>query len=499
MIMRMIMAAMTATLMLMSAAAQNVQSLVDKLDSQEPLRSSSWGVLAVDGHGRTLASLNPQRKLSPASNMKLITTGLAIKTIGPDYCFHTHIGYDGTITDGVLHGDLYIIGGGDPTLATSDSIATDYTKVFAEWKQFLKKEGIRSIDGLVIGDGRLFDEYLENSSWNYDDIATYYGTGSDALMFYANTIDYAVTPGKAVGNPVNVAPIFPRTPWLKIDNLSTTSPAGTDNTLYFFTTDFTTDISLRGQFPISRKSKTENASNKYGALTCAYYFNDYLNASGISTGGYADIDRHNMIRTGPGQSTGREAASHPTSIGFTLSPTVSDIARETNHRSDNLYAETLLRTLSLHKTGSASYDSCHVAITRELEELGVSCEGRFVHADGSGLSRLNLVTPEFMVDYLKAMHGTFTFVPFVISLPSPGSNGTMRSILPGLSQSVKSRIRLKSGSMSNILCYSGYILPSTGKRDDTIYFSILVNNCDAPFSILRPEITSIIAALAENN
>ena len=106
-------------------AQGSIQQLVDLQAAQEPLKGSAWGFYAVDEAGRVLASHNAGMRLMPASNRKLVTTGVALHAFGPDYRFRTSLGYTGTIEpDGTLQGDLYIIGGGDPTLGSADTAST---------------------------------------------------------------------------------------------------------------------------------------------------------------------------------------------------------------------------------------------------------------------------------------------------------------------------------------------------------------------------------------
>ena len=139
------------------------QKYIDLKLKEEPFRSGLTGVLAVTFGGDTLAEHNSLQKLIPASTAKLITTGLAINGLGEDYRFTTKLGYSGRISDdGTLHGDLYIIGGGDPTIASGDKIAPSRDSLFTEWGRMLKRAGIRKINGAVIGDGRLYEGPIEN-------------------------------------------------------------------------------------------------------------------------------------------------------------------------------------------------------------------------------------------------------------------------------------------------------------------------------------------------
>ena len=144
------------------------------------------GICVMDGNGKVLARVNADKMLVPASNMKLITTGAALHMLGPSHTFETSLAYDGNIENGILRGNLHIVGGGDPTLGSKDSIATPVERTFAVWEKMLRDAGIRRIEGHIIGDGRSFEGMMEEPTWLWNDTGTYYGAGVSGLMFYEN-------------------------------------------------------------------------------------------------------------------------------------------------------------------------------------------------------------------------------------------------------------------------------------------------------------------------
>ena len=188
-----------------------------------------------------------------------------------------------------------------------------------------------------------------------------------------------------------------------------------------------------------------------------------------------------------------------TVTGTTLSPELSRIAYETNHASNNLYAETLLRTLGKEFNTTGCYDSSYVALKNILKDLGVDMSRGISIQDGSGLSRQNLVSPDFFCRFLQAMMKSPEFEAFAESLPSPGGNGTLQYNMKNHPAAVKNRIKAKSGSMSGVRCYSGYIIPTEGCRDETLIFSIMLNNCTEPTWKVRPLLDKIMGILAEAN
>ena len=479
-----------AMLMGLGLQAQTLQQKVDQAVQREPLKGAVVGVMVQDMQGHVVAQREAGRRMVPASNMKLITTGTGLHALGADFRFETGIGITGTVEEGTLHGDVYIIGGGDPTIGVSDTVAVKPDALFWRWKSMLKEAGISRIDGRIIGDGRAYEGHLENQTWSYDDTGTYYGAGCNALSFYENAVDYNVAAG-AEGEPVKVTQKYPETPWMHFGNLTSTGPKGSGNSLYLYTTDLAPYAEMRGTYSVERKPKMEHFANKYGALTCAYYFWQNLRATGWDiSGGYADIDRGGYVR-------GKDfvpayQAGTPRKLGTSQSPVLSRIVRQTNVLSDNFYAEAIFRQMGEKASGIAVYDSCRVAVYEVLESLVPgSMEGLRIE-DGSGLSRLNTVSPAFLVDYLRAMSRSKAFDAFLASLPKPGE-GTLNTLLPKLTPDQKARLRLKSGSMDGVLCYSGYVLDEEGKP--VRVFSLMVNGAKAKPAVVREALGALIEAM----
>ena len=473
-----------------SAAAQPSlqQRVLNIIQNSSALKGAGVAVMVKTTKGATVAMVNAEQRMIPASNLKLITTGASLNTLGPDYRFKTAIGYTGTIQDGTLQGDLYIIGGGDPTTGGGDVASFALEETFLTWERIVKNAGIERIDGNIIGDSRAWEGFLEFGDWTYEDIGTYYGTGSGALCFYKNAIDLQVAAGISQGDPVQAVQAYPETPWMHNTNSAFTGKEGTGNSLYLYTTDLAPYAELRGSFATDRAPKTEHFANKFGALTCAYYFLNFLKADGMEiTGGAADIDRNGRIRGTdfvPG-----EKAGEPVRIGTSQSRTLADIARQTNVESDNFYAEAIFRTMGEEASGYAVYDSARVAEKSALKKLGLNPDEVTI-ADGSGLSRRNAVSAKFINAYLQAMASSPAFPAFLASIPTPGE-GTLAPVLK--SNPAKYRYRIKSGSMEGVLCYSGYLLDDDGTPVATL--SLLVNGATAKTAQVRRAIEAILEEL----
>ncbi len=472
--------------------AQTLQSELEAMIEKElSLREAVVSICAKKGGGQTLVDIDAKSMVIPASNMKLITTGAALHTLGSDYRFETKIGHDGQIEDGLLKGNLYIIGGGDPTTGSKDSIAVTLERTFASWKKIISDAGIRQIEGRIIGDGRHFDGMAEHPTWLWNDIGTYYGSGATGLMFYENMQSFSVSAGAEVGGPVNIKPSYPDAPWMEFRYDCTTGRKGTGDQLYMYSSDLAPVAEIRGTFGIDRAAKRVDCSNKFPEYTCASYFAAYLARHGITcSGGPADFRLCTDTPEVPADSLGI--------LGSTFSPSLKRIVFETNHASNNLYAEALYKEIGREGTGKACYDSCAVALNAIFKSLDIKPKGTNI-VDGSGLSRQNYISAEFFCSFLSAMMGTPCFDDYLYTIPSPGSNGTLSFNMSSYPSDMKRRIKVKSGSMNGTRCYSGYIIPTSGDKDEMIVFSIMVNNCAAPTWKLRQLLDKMMATLAVTN
>ena len=500
--------------------------------SKDPVFSQGIvGICARTLSGKEIASVNADKMLIPASNMKLITTGAAMHSLGRDFFFKTAIGYDGYIEEGVLHGNLYIIGGADPTLASRDSIATPIESIFRQWEKMVRDAGIKTIEGSIIGDGRIFEGPMEEPTWLWEDIGTYYGAGTSGLTFYENMISFSAAPGKVLGDDVDIRQEYPETPWMEIRYRGTTAEEGTGDQLYMYTSELAPVAEIRGTLALDKGRKRVDCSNKFPELTCASYFLRHLESCGIEcTGSEGDF----KLETGWMDDRGMAGPSDRVCtddslvvIGHTQSPSLQRISYMTNHESNNTYAEILLRTMGLELGGSSLYPES-ISILKQIlgngvkdgkgstiKGLGVDVSKGIHIKDGSGLSRGNLVSPDFFCRFLEAMSMSAAFEQWLEGLPCPGGKGTLTYNMKKSPDSLKRRIRMKSGSMNGVRCYSGYILPegySTGKAregctgdsctkdngfGDTIVFSVMVNNCTSPTWKVNPMIDKIIETIAK--
>ena len=493
------------------AQENSVQQKAEALAGGETFRNASVGIKAMTGKGEIIADVGSGKLLVPASNMKLISTGTALARLGSDFRYSTDIAYDGVIQDGILHGNLYIVGNGDPLIGSKDSLAIPLEKTFREWERLVRNAGIRNIDGYIIGDGRWLDGMPEEPTWQWNDIGTYYGTGVSGLNFYENMISFNVSVNHDGGKePLNIRQIYPSTSWMDITCSGTVGEKSTGDRLYMYTSELSPVAEIRGTYGIDRGTKQVDFSNKYPEYTCAVYFKNHLEKNGITcTGGAVDFKLKNSWISGqkPPYGISPEGDSLKV-IGTTYSPSLKDIAFKTNHESNNLLAETLFRTLGKSCCGDSSYEPSRTACMEILKEMMGPEYGQVRIQDGSGLSRQNLISADFICDFLQSMMHTDCFEDFLWSLAVPAEDGSMRYNMTRYPKEPRQRIRVKSGSMNNIRCYSGYILPADYTpahgapvpqevREKTIIFSIMTGNFIAPPWEVSHPIEKLMEALAE--
>lgn len=475
-------AILTALAMLFAPAITKAQG---RFDARQ-LKDCVFGFMAITASGDTIALANEDLPMIPASTLKCITTGLALKELGPEYRFVTELSVRGkTDTLGALSGDIIITGSGDPTLASGQWAQTSPDTLFGKWTKAITNEGITSVLGCIVADESRFTREPSVPSWQLEDIGTYYGCGTSALTFACNTINIRFSPGTTEGDSVRILQLWPYTPWMRVSNKAKTSAAASGTSIDMETSSLMPYARFTGHMAINARPAVKQYANKYPALTCACAFNAHLYSLGLQSDDKAYYSTESLydIRTGAPVRT----------ICRTYSPPLNEIVRFTNTKSDNLCAEALFRKISLEGCGKSDYASATKYVTELLcaENIG---KNEITIKDGSGLSRNNLITPSAMCRFLKMMHTQECFSQYLESLPYPGmKSSTVESLLKDIPRDKASKIRLKSGSMSGILCYAGYIKGST--EADTVIFCIMVNNSTRKISTVRKSLEEFIKSL----
>lgn len=461
----------------------SVQRYVKKLQKEPNFISSTTAILVEDSKGKRVAWWNPDMQLNTASTIKTITTGVALELLGSQYKFVTTIKYSGLVVDSVLQGDIFIVGGADPTLGSTNSIATPIEQIFKEWKEAIENVGIKRVEGKIVADNSYLSQpyVLRGRSWAQ--LGVSYGAAVNGLSFAENSQKLKLTPGENLGDSIIIEQLYPYIPEMQYKNEATTGKSGVKYSRFYYTSPLAKIGLLRGKVPSGVSHLTMSVSNLYPHLSAAYHFAQYLNSNGI-----AITDRVTEVELLP-----PFAKDGLTTIAKTYSPPLYQIVEVTNRVSHNFYAETIFRVLGRELGKLDSYSGAAATYKRELEKIGVSTKG-YLQNDGSGLSRANLVSPQFFCNYFREMEKSAIFPRLFNSLPIPGESGTLSKVLEGYPQSVKRRIHAKSGTLADARCYAGYVEREKG---GFLYFAILTNNLSVPISKIQPYIEGFLYELTK--
>jgi len=460
------------------------QKYVEELKTTDSdLKHALWSVSVADAAtGKFLFEHNSNFSLMPASNMKIVTTGAGLFLLGADYQFKTKLEYTGTITDSVLNGDLYIVGGGDPSLGSAIYTSTIPDSVFLQWTQAIQGLGIKQINGTIIGDTRFFDDENRIDSWSIGYIGAAYGAGVSGIQFMDNICKLQIESASNVNERPNLVSVEPYIPEIVWENYLTSVTAERTSNLFVYSSPYSPRALVCGSFPVNSQSRTISVAIPNVATTCVWHFNQYLNQNGISTSNQTTV----LERRTP--DLNKDERNH---FYTYYSPVYTEIMNETNKSSNNSFAESILKAIGAELGGDGSIYAGRRLVVEKLEELNVSTGG-FQQADGSGLSRLGLVTTKFLCDYLSVLYNSDVYDDFLQSLPVAGVDGTMRNMLKNTA--AERNVKAKSGSIGSVRAYSGYVTTKSGKD---LCFSFVFNHFTCSSTVITQKLEKLMTLLAE--
>jgi D-alanyl-D-alanine carboxypeptidase/D-alanyl-D-alanine-endopeptidase (penicillin-binding protein 4) len=409
---------------------------------------SFWSVLIrpVDASAdQTLFALNPGKLVMPGSNMKILTLAAAAQVLGWDYRFETKVVTSAPIESGVLRGDLIVVGGGDPSI----SERSDVPGLLRSLARDLANQGLRIVDGRVIGDDDLFDDRGFGDGWSIDNLPYGYSAPVTALEYNEGSVDLLIRAGSSAGDAVDIQ-VRPDGSRLDIENQLVTVPETGTGMLTLQRFPGSPHLIVQGQIPAKAPPFARTASVDNPTDFFVRAFRSALIAEGVQVGGEAvDIDD---VSPKPNESGARVLAS-------LQSRPLTELATSMMKVSQNQYAELLLKKIGKPAARDA------------LRELGIA-DDSYIMADGSGLSRYNYVTADALVRLLQQMHQQPVHASaFVQTLPIVGRDGTLARRLTGTA--AEGKVRAKSGTIDNARALSGYVDTADG---ETLVFSIIANN-----------------------
>jgi len=353
------------------------------------------------------------------------------------------------------------------------------------WTTEIKQAGIQKINGHIIADESIFDAEGVSMKWMREDIGSGYGQGSYGLNIFDNRYMLYVNAG-AVGAQPTLLATDPPMPFLTFHNFLKSASVASDS-CYIVGFPFSNERYLYGVMRTNQSRAGISGDIPDPSLYLAHYFSDYLINNGV------DVEKNPACYRLLSQ-TGEWKAANRKNIVTTYSPPLKEIVRITNFVSHNMYADALLKTLGLQYQSNrseaiSSFEKGYRIIRDYWDRKGLHTSSLWMF-DGSGLAITDKVTVDFLCDLYSYM-ATKSSVSesFIESLPQAGMDGTVRNMLKG--SSLQGRTRLKSGSMSRVQCYGGYIT----KNGKQYAVAILVNNFSGRQNLMRGAIEELFLAL----
>jgi D-alanyl-D-alanine carboxypeptidase/D-alanyl-D-alanine-endopeptidase (penicillin-binding protein 4) len=434
--------------------AEAVADAVEAILAEPDLPPAHWGVYVRDlTTGESVYGHNADLLFLPASNLKLLTTAVALDVFGPAHRFATRLYFAGETTpEGVMRGDLVVRGSGDPTFGSRAS----GDDPFEAWAEALRDAGVRRIEGRLIGDDDVIEEQPWAEGWDVSHVALeQYAQGVGGLSWGDNLIAVTVRGSSVETNPPGFAVID--------------GPSGTGGLR----------IERRmGSNVIDVRGRGGNASVmlpiEYPTRYALHAFRRALVEAGIQLEA-EPMDADDLPDEPDYGAMGEPLLAH-------LSPPLAEIITHTNRRSDNFYAEQLFRL-----TAGGTATAAGARAVSFLSDAGATTEGLSIR-DGSGLSRKDLVTPRAMVDLLDHMDEHRFREIYLASLPSGGGAGTT------LGRRLRDLdVRAKTGSLEYVRALSGYVRGPNGHR---LAFSVIANNYTTRSGRIVDAVDRVVRALA---
>ncbi|MDP8989439.1 MAG: D-alanyl-D-alanine carboxypeptidase/D-alanyl-D-alanine-endopeptidase [Acidobacteriota bacterium] len=457
-----------------ACSAADLEQRLDALTSENSALGFTGIQVVEAATGKTLYGKNAGRLFLPASNLKILTSVLALERLHPDYRFTTRVVREAS-------GDVVLVGSGDPSLSgraypyNKEQRAGPPLQAIEQLADAIAAHGVQRIDGDIVGDDRLFPWDPYPASWTEDDTLRDYGAPVSALSVNDNTVTISVSPAALA--------ISPEFEYLTIDNRVRTTARGNEPAVQARRLARSSQWQITGAIPLGHAALTETLPVDDPALFAASALYDALTRRGIAIHG-RPVARHRALGEPYAAIEGEELATR-------ISPPLADLLQVMDKVSENLHAELLLREVGRVTRGEGSTAAGLAEMTAFLAGAGAE-PGDWRLEDGSGLARNTLVTPRLLTRILAREAQSAGSALWISLLPSGGEDGTLSQRLCCMSGG--RGIRAKTGTLSRALALSGYADSATHGQ---LAFSILVNDFQAPPAEVTEWIDKIATALLE--
>ena len=464
---------------------------IDAVLDAPPVDQVHFGVLAVDAEtGKTLYARDAHRKFVPASNQKILVTSAALSLLGADYRYETALWTNGALEDGVLHGDLVLVGTGDPTL--SQPFWPSGEAALTALADSLRAAGVRRVAGSLVVDASRWDSTAVGPTWELEDLGYAYGATGGAFALDRGEVEVVVHGGYGAEDPVT----------------ATWSPLGDRDFLVARLVTAPPDSSTRVRpthLPESHKLILDGRVAAASTDTLRFALREPVRQAtaalarilaqrgiDVGAGSWVAWDPGTVLNAGcpAGETTTCPGARR---IAGLRSPPLTEVVEAILEPSQNWMTEQLIRTLGAELRAEGSWKAGTEVVTRFLvDQVGVDSLD-VAPRDGSGLSAYNLVTPRALVRVLRYMAAGPHASAYRHAMAEPGEeDSTLERRLPEL----EGRLFAKTGTISNVNSLSGYLVGKDGRE---VVFSLLSNGSGLPSSRVRAALDDVIKVLAGLN
>ncbi|MCI0412931.1 D-alanyl-D-alanine carboxypeptidase/D-alanyl-D-alanine-endopeptidase [bacterium] len=437
-----------------------LRARLDRIIDSFEFQNALWGIKIVSlDRNEIWYERNTRTMMLPASNMKIVTAAAALIRLGPDFRYETRIETDGQIVNGRLTGNLIVVGSGDPAISSRMQNGNALS-IFRDWAEELRAQGIRRIDGSIIGVDTYFDNQRIADGWPAHALNAPYAAQVSALQFNDNVIAVHVKPGRR-GRLASVR-LHPHNRYLRLQNRVVTR-SGHSNRFVAYRQDNSNIIILRGRIGTRDRTDVRYITVHEPAGYFAAVLKETLENMGIRVrdSRRASKEEADSIISNPGQYR----------ILFThSSPPLGIIITEMMKSSHNLFADSIAKTIAAVDNEEGSFQGAEKAIRETLAPLGIN-PSELVMEDGSGLSGYDFVTPNLLAQILVGIYKGPLFPYFYDSLPVAGVDGTLKNRMVGTY--AEGNVRAKTGFIGGVRSLSGYVKTRDGER---LAFAVIANN-----------------------
>ena len=451
--------------------------------SEDPARQALWGVDVVSLRtGNRIASINAEKRFTPASTAKLFPAAVALSRLGPDFIYHTTVETSAPATDdGRVVGDLILVGRGDPNLSGRVLPYNERTERIRPPTLALEglaaqvvQRGIRVVEGDLVADDTYFVSQPYGEGWTVDDLQWGYGAPVAALSLNDNVIVFRIRPGRRVGEPASID-MEPSTTRFQLENrIATVARYRQTSPGRRLTIDRalgSSVVQLWGELRTNSPEWTGALAMDNPPAIAGEVFREALSRNGIEVRGAVRVrEIHRGEVADLTQGNPAEKAPPATVLASRDSLPLADSLKVMLKVSQNLHAEMLLRTLGREQRQIGSVEAGLAVIGEFLKEKGVP-EDDVLLRDGSGLSRQSLVTPAALTTLLRVMYDSPHRDLWMDLLPIAGTDGSLQHRLSG--KTVAGRVRAKTGGLAGVAALAGYAPNASGEM---LAFTIIINH-----------------------